>query len=74
MADYTDPPHDIKFVHPHATNTTPIAVLGVKPSEQEFMDMKLKEKNEVILFLVFKESPDFATNLTRDTTSQIIFY
>ena len=51
-ADYIDPPSDIKFVNPKVTDITPIAVLGVKPTGKEFINMKLKEKTKVIIFIL----------------------
>ena len=36
----------MKFIDPKASKITPLAVLGVNPTEQEFSDMKLGEEIE----------------------------
>ena len=51
------PPFDLKFISQKACNTTPIAVLGVKPNEKEFIDLKLRDKTQVtLIFLVISIS------------------
>ena len=44
------PPFDMKFIDQSATKITPLAVLGVNPTEEEFCGMKLGEEIEVTNF------------------------
>ena len=44
------PPFDLKFVSQRACNNTPIAVLGIKPNEKEFIDLKIQDKTQVTFF------------------------
>ena len=44
------PPFDMKFIDPRASKITPLALLGVNPTEREFRDMQLREEIEVTNF------------------------
>ena len=51
--DAISPPFDLKFISQKASNSTPIAVLGVKPNEKEFIDLRLHDKTQVKFILSF---------------------
>ena len=46
--------HDLKFLDHIDRNHTPICTLGITPTEEEFEELKLKEKLDVtIVMLIF---------------------
>ena len=42
-----NPSTKLKFINPNATNFTPVAALGIKPTEEEFNHCKIEEKTNV---------------------------